>query len=162
MTGRGWRLAGTLLLALAGAGELALVAPLRAESAALQAVAPATPRAGAGTPAGPAAQLAQFQAAFPPQHALAEALAALDAAAQQAGVPLRSAEYRLESRSGGAGLARYRIALRTAGEYAQIRAFLGRLLQERPYVALDDAQFRRTADATLEAELRLSFYLRRP
>jgi hypothetical protein len=159
----GLAVAGALLLALALAAELALVAPLRAEQAALQAVVPPAPRADAAGPQKPAAQLAQFNAAFPPLDALADALAGLDSAARQAGVPLRSAEYRLEQRAGADAerLARYRIALRTAGDYAQIRGFLGQLLQAQPFVALDDVQFRRAGDATLEADMRLSVYLRR-
>ncbi|CAN7327771.1 hypothetical protein LJR039_001688 [Pseudorhodoferax sp. LjRoot39] len=154
-------LAGVLLLALAAAAEVGLVAPLRAEQAALAAVVPPAPRADAAQ-AAPAAQLAQFQAAFPPLEALAEALAALDGAAREAGVPLRAAEYRLEQRADDPRLARYRIALRTTGDYAQVRGFLGRLLERNTFVALDDVQFRRAADATLEADLRLSLYLRRP
>ena len=151
---------GLLLLALAVAAEFTLVAPLRAEQAALAAVVPPAPRADAAQ-AAPAAQLAQFHAAFPPLDALAEALAAMDIAARQAGVPLRAAEYRLEQRADDPRLARYRIALRTAGDYAQIRGFLGALLEHNAFVALDDVQFRRTADARLEADLRLSLYLRR-
>lgn len=164
-------LAGALLLALALAAELALVAPLRVEQAALQQVVPPAPRAGAAGSERPATQLAQFQAAFPPLDTLATALGGLDSAARQAGVPLRSAEYRLEQRSteGSAGpssnpsaspLLRYRIALRTAGDYAQIRAFLGQLLEQQPFIALDDVQFRRSSDAALEADVRLSVYLR--
>ena len=161
---RSWlAMAGVLLMALAVAAELALVAPLRAERAALLAVVPPVPRPGSSGPRQPDVQLAQFHAAFPPLGALAEALAGLDTAAREAGVPLRSAEYRLEQRAGAdaEGLARYRIALRTAGSYTQVRAFLGRLLEQQPFVALDDVQFRRAADTTLEADVRLSVYLRR-
>ncbi len=61
-------------------------------------------------------------------------------------------------------LLRYRLALRTSGDYAQIRAFLGRTLEQLHFVALDDVQFRRGADAAapLDADVRLSLYLRRP
>ncbi len=151
--------AGALLLALALAAELALVAPLRTEQAALQGVVPPAPRAGAAGTQQPATQLAQFHAAFPPLDTLATALGGLDSAARQAGVPLRSAEYRLEQRAEGSPLLRYRIALRTGGDYAQIRAFLGQLLEQQPFIALDDVQFRRNNDAALEADLRLSVYL---
>ncbi len=107
-------------------------------------------------------RLARFHEAFPMLDTLAEALAGMDETAREAGVPLRSAEYRLEERAGDdpGRLARYRIALRTAGSYAQIRAFLGRLLERQSFVALDDVQFRRAADASLEADVRLSLYLR--
>lgn len=151
--------AGLLLLGLALAGELAFVAPLRTEASALQAVAPPVPRS--GQMAGPLARLDRFHAGFPALDGLAGALAALDAAARDAGVPLRAAEYRLEQRADAGTLARYRIALRTAGDYVQLRAFLGQALERMPYLALDDVQFRRAGEAALEAELRLSLYLRR-
>jgi hypothetical protein len=156
-------IAGALLLVAAAVAELAWVAPLRAEQAALRMAAPPMPRGAPEAPRAMAAQLAQFHAAFPPLDRLADVLAGMDAAAREAGVPLRSAEYRLEQRAGAeAGrLARYRIALRTAGDYARIRAFLGQLLERQASVALDDVQFRRTADASLEADIRLSLYLRR-
>lgn len=161
-------LAGLLLLALALAVELGLSAPLRTEQAALQRVVPPLPRGGLAGAERPDARLAQFHAGFPPLDGLAAALAELDATARAAGVPLRAAEYRLEQRAeagadadAGAGpLLRYRIALRTAGDYAQVRDFLGRLLERQPFVALDDVQFRRSGEAALEAELRLSVYLR--
>ncbi|HVR52057.1 MAG TPA: hypothetical protein VMS38_20140, partial [Pseudorhodoferax sp.] len=161
---------GLLLLALALAVELGLSAPLRTEQAALQRVVPPAPRGGLAGAERPDARLAQFHAGFPPLDALAAALAELDATARAAGVPLRAAEYRLEQRAeagadagAGAGpgvgsLMRYRIALRTAGDYAPLRDFLGRLVERQPYVALDDVQFRRSGEAALEAELRLSVY----
>lgn len=153
------------MLAAAWAAERGAVAPLRAGQRAAGAEAARAARTAAGGSDTADARLARFREAFPAPDALAGALAGLDEAAGEAGVPLRSAEYRLEERAGdgSAGrLARYRIALRTTGSYAQIRAFLGRLLERHAFVALDDVQFRRAADASLEADVRLSLYLRRP
>jgi hypothetical protein len=159
--------AGALLLVLALAAEIALVLPVRAQRDALQAVAPPGPRAAtqAALPTAPAVQLQQFYAVFPRLDALSAALGSIDHIALQTGVPLRSAEYRMEQRPGAEAekLARYRITLRTSGDYAQIRAFLGGTLEQLPYVALDDVQFRRSgeADGALDADVRLSVFLRR-
>lgn len=164
----GLALAGVLLAVAALVAEAVLTQPLQAQREALQAVA-VPPRATdlvRAAKAAPATQLAQFHASFPRLDELASALAELDASARRAGVTLRTGEYRIEQRADAqAGpLLRYRLALRTSGDYAQIRAFLGRTLEQLHFVALDDVQFRRGADASapLDADVRLSLYLRRP
>ena len=164
----GLALAGVLLAVAALVADTVLTQPLRAQREALQAVAQ-PPRAAdlaRVAKASPAAQLAQFHAAFPRLDELADALRGLDASARRAGVTLRTGEYRIEQRADAESgpLLRYRLALRTSGDYAQIRAFLGRTLEQLHFVALDDVQFRRGADASapLDADVRLSLYLRRP
>lgn len=162
----GLALLGGLLAVLALLAECVLTAPVRAQREVLQASVP-VPRVSAqvGAPLAPQTELAQFHAAFPPLDRMAEALTDLDAVARRAGVALRSGEYRIEQRAEAAtgGLARYRIVLRTTGDYAQIRAFIGVALEQLHYIALDDVQFRRGGDApsALEADVRLSVYLRR-
>ncbi|KQP12651.1 hypothetical protein [Pseudorhodoferax sp. Leaf267] len=163
----GLALAGALLAVAALAAEWWLTAPLRAQREALEAVAVPAPRAAAtrAALASPATQLQQFHAAFPRMDELPEALASLDAVARRAGVALRSGEYRIEQRADAANgrLTRYRIVLRSAGDYAQIRGFIGVALEQLHFVGLDDVQFRRGADAgsALEADVRLSLYLQR-
>lgn len=151
----------TLLLAALAAEHFA-VAPLHARSEALAQL--ATPTRGAAPQAqAPASALADFHAALPRLDTLAEALGGLDAAARQAGVVLRAAEYRLEQPAGSSTLLRYRVALRSGGRYAQLRDFIGQALQSMPYLALDDVQLRRDeASDALQAELRLTLWLRRP
>lgn len=157
---------GALLAVLALAADFALTSPLRQQRDALQASLPA-PRVNAQASASlaPQTQLAQFHASFPPLDEMAGALSSLDAVARRAGVVLRSGEYRIEQRAEAATgpLVRYRIVLRTAGDYAQIRSFIGVALEQLHFIALDDVQFRRGADAAspLEADVRMSVYLRR-
>lgn len=166
----GWGAAGILLLLVALLAEHILVAPESTQRVALEAVAPPAqhPAAEAATPTSAARQLQQFYAVFPRLDALANALGSIDQVAQQTGAQIRSAEYRMDQRPGAdkEKLARYRITLRTSGDYAQIRAFLGGSLEQLPYVALDDVQFRRSgeaagATATLDADVRLSVFLLR-
>ena len=164
----GLALAGVLLAVAALAAEAVLTQPLHGQREALQAVG-VPPRAMdpvRAAKASPATQLAQFHASFPRLDELADALGELDASARRAGVTLRTGEYRIDQRADAAPgpLLRYRLALRTSGDYAQIRAFLGRTLEQLYFVALDDVQFRRGADAAapLDADVRLSLYLRRP
>lgn len=159
--------AGVLLLLLALLAEAIFTSPVRAQREALEAVTPHGQRAAteATTPTEPAVQLQQFYAVFPRMDALSTALGGIDRVALQTNLLLRSAEYRMEQRPGAEAekLARYRITLRTSGDYAQIRAFLGGTLEQLPYVALDDVQFRRSGDAAgaLDADVRLSVFLRR-
>jgi hypothetical protein len=163
----GLALAGVLLAVVAVAADFLATRPLRLQAEAVQAQAVAAPHVAALPTArvSAATQLQQFHAAFPPLHEMAGALGSVDDVARRAGVDLRSGEYRIEQRADAAGsrLARYRVVLRTSGDYAQIRGFIGAALEQLHYVALDDVQFRRSGHdaAALEADVRLSLYLRR-
>jgi len=109
---------------------------------------------------GEAQQLARFHASFPPVDRLADEIEGLYAHARAANLQLQQAEYRLEAKS--AGLAAYRVIVPVRGSYGQIRQFVGRVLTRMPTASVDALRFERkkTSDAQLEAQLRLTIHLR--
>jgi hypothetical protein len=105
--------------------------------------------------------LERFYSRFPAVERLPGELDTLYAHAKVANVQLLQGEYRLES---GAGpLAAYRVTLPVRGSYPQVRQFVGRVLKEMPTTSLDAVRFerKRAADSQLEAQVRLTIYLRR-
>jgi hypothetical protein len=89
-------------------------------------------------------------------------LAKLHVIGEAVGVELRAAEYQLDPGKGR--IERYQISLPVSGNYAQIRAFVENALIEIPVMSLDQVSFRkkRTADASVDAEIRLTLHLLRP
>lgn len=105
--------------------------------------------------------LERFYSRFPALERLPGQLDTLYAHAKVANVQLLQGEYRLES--GAGALAAYRVTLPVRGSYPQVRQFVGRVLKEMPTTSLDAVRFerKRAADAQLEAQVRLTIYLRR-
>jgi hypothetical protein len=105
--------------------------------------------------------LERFYSRFPPVERLPAELDALYAHAKVSRVELRQGEYRMESR--GAALAAYQVTLPVRGSYPQLRQFVGRVLKDMPTTSLDAVRFERkkAADAQLEAQVRLTIYLRK-
>jgi hypothetical protein len=110
---------------------------------------------------GAALDLERFYARFPRVERLPLELDTLYAHAKVAQVQLLQGEYRLESSSGG--LAAYHVTLPVRGSYPQLRQFVGRVLKDMPTTSLDAVRFERkkAADAQLEAQVRLTIYLRK-
>jgi hypothetical protein len=110
----------------------------------------------------PALELARFYAFFPPAEALTKELERLYAHARASELHLQEGEYRLEPRA--SGLTTYRVTLPVRGTYAQVRKFVGRVLQDMPTASLDTLRFerKRPAEAQLDAQLRFTLYLRPP
>lgn len=108
----------------------------------------------------PAAQLTAFHKAFPARPEAPDWLDKIYAVAEQEGLQVQHGEYSLAFDS-KTDLAKYRILLPLKGNYMQIRAFLGAVLQEVPYLALDDVDLKRptVGDTQVEARVRLSLYL---
>jgi hypothetical protein len=108
-----------------------------------------------------AADLERFYSRFPTVDRLPGELNALYAHAKVAKVQLLQGEYRMESKSGG--LTAYHVTLPVRGSYPQLRQFVGRVLKEMPTTSLDAVRFERkkAADAQLEAQVRLTIYLRK-
>lgn len=75
-------------------------------------------------------------------------------------VTLDQGEYRLV-RNEGDKLVHYGVVLPIKGDYLHIRKFLSQLLADIPYVALDSVEFQRQkiTDATLEAQVKMTFFL---
>jgi hypothetical protein len=108
-----------------------------------------------------AADLERFYSRFPKVDRLPAELNALYAHAKASRVQLLQGEYRMESKSGG--LSAYHVTLPVRGSYPQLRQFVGRVLKEMPTTSLDAVRFERkkAADAQLEAQVRLTIYLRK-
>lgn len=118
---------------------------------------PAQPLAGGDA----AAELERFYSRFPRLDRLHEELEALYSHARASKVQLLQGEYRLEASAGA--LTAYHVALPVRGDYPQLRQFVGRVLKDMPTASLDALRFERkkAADAQLEAQVRLTIYLRK-
>lgn len=109
----------------------------------------------------PAAELERFYSRFPSVERLPGELDALYAHAKQSRVQLLQGEYRMAP--AGGPLTAYHVTLPVRGSYPQLRQFVGRVLQDMPTTSLDALRFERkkAADAQLEAQVRLTIYLRK-
>jgi len=140
---------------------LASVAPAEREVARRIAAAAKTTRLAGQPVSAPdgAADLERFYRRFPTLDALQSELEAIYAHARASKLQLAQGEYRLEK---GVGLAAYRVTLPVRGSYAQVRQFIGHVLKDMPTASLDAVRFdrRKAGDAQLEAQVRLTIYLR--
>jgi hypothetical protein len=140
---------------------LASVAPAEREVAKRSAAATKTTRLAGQPVSAPdgAADLERFYRRFPTLDALQSELEAIYAHARASKLQLAQGEYRLEK---GVGLAAYRVTLPVRGSYAQVRQFVGHVLKDMPTASLDAVRFdrRKSGDAQLEAQVRLTIYLR--
>jgi hypothetical protein len=140
---------------------LASVAPAEREVAKRSAAAAKTTRLAGQPVSAPdgAADLERFYRRFPTLDALQSELEAIYAHARASKLQLAQGEYRLEK---GVGLAAYRVTLPVRGSYAQVRQFVGHVLRDMPTASLDAVRFdrRKAGDAQLEAQVRLTIYLR--
>lgn len=120
-------------------------------------------------PRGPAQQVAlggqteelrRFYALFPPVESLSDELERLYGLARASGLDLLQGEYRAERQR--SGLVSYRITLPVRGNYSQLRRFVGAVLKDMPIASIDTLKFERkkSADSLLEAQVRLTLYLR--
>jgi hypothetical protein len=161
----GWPgVAGLGLLAFVAMIAVSALVPLRAEVERLRDEADALQRrVGGGERAGrPAAQdqLATFYAFFPPPASSPDWLGKIHAIAQAKGVQLASGEYRLE-RAASPRLRRYQMTLPVQGTYAQIRGFVGDVLEQVPAAVLEEVSLKRESVETprVEARVRLTIYM---
>lgn len=92
---------------------------------------------------------------------LPDQLAQLHGVARATGIVLRQGEYRL-LREGDARLRRYQVTLPVRGPYRGVRQFVTAALRTLPNAALEQLSFQRTRveDGEVEAQLRLTIYLR--
>jgi len=109
---------------------------------------------------GRAEELRRFYSLFPPATQLNVELERLHSLARRAGLELNKGDYRLERRA--TGLWAYRVNLPARGTYAQLRDFGGLVLKEMPIASIEALRFERkkAADAQLEAQVRLTLYVR--
>ncbi|HJS37194.1 MAG TPA: type 4a pilus biogenesis protein PilO [Burkholderiales bacterium] len=111
---------------------------------------------------GRAEDLRRFHSLFPPAAAMTDELERVHRMARGAGLELAQGEYRLERRP--AGLWSYRVALPVTGTYGQLRDFVAKVLKDAPTVSIDALRFerQRAAQTQLQAQVRLTLYLRPP
>ena len=156
-------IAGIGLLLFAAVVFFSSVGPMRAELAAMQrSVSAQYERAGSQIPRPSRPEpLSDFYEFFPPAETSAGWLATVYAIAAREHLDLPKGEYRLTS-SPGNSIATYEAVFALRGNYPQLRAFMAGLLQEVPIAALDDVRLerQRTADSTVDARIRLTFFLR--
>jgi Tfp pilus assembly protein PilO len=109
---------------------------------------------------GQAEELRRFYALFPPVESLSDELQRLYGLARASGLDLLQGDYRAERQR--AGLVSYRITLPVRGNYAQLRRFVGAVLKDMPIASIDTLRFERkkSAESQLEAQVRLTLYLR--
>jgi hypothetical protein len=161
----GWPgVVGLGLLAFTATIAITAILPLRAEVARLREEVEALQRrlGGGERAARPQVQdqLATFYAFFPRAESSPDWLGKIHAIAQKKGVQLASGEYRLE-RAPSPRLARYQMTLPVQGTYAQIRSFVGDVLEQVPAAVLEEVSLKRESVETqrIEARVRLTLYL---
>lgn len=112
----------------------------------------------AGREAGP---LSDFYSFFPPVGSLPEFLDRIYAIANKEGLDLPKGEYRLVSNQQGQ-IATFQAVFPIRGSYRQLRRFIGVILNEFPFVSLDDLRLekQRAADPMIDSQVRLTLYLR--
>jgi Tfp pilus assembly protein PilO len=162
----GWPgVVGLGLLAFAAAIALSALLPLREEVARLRDEVDALQRRLGGSDRAAARppvqdQLATFYAFFPPPDSTPDWLGRIHSIAQAKGVQLQSGEYRFE-RAASPRLARYQITLPVQGTYAQIRGFVGEVLEKVPAAALEEVTLKRenVESSRVEARVRLTLFM---
>jgi hypothetical protein len=157
-------IAGIGLLVCAAAVFLGWVVPTQSQVSAMQQQVLVRKEQGGDTQTtGPVSQdpLADFYDFFPPADTSAEWLGKVYAVAEKQRLDLPRGEYRLASPA-GEPIATYEAVFALRGRYPQVRGFIAGVLEEIPIVALDDVRLerQRTADSTVDARLRLTFFLR--
>lgn len=107
----------------------------------------------------PAAKIAAFYHFLESGKQATDWLDRLHTAAREAGIELRSADYRMLAT--GTRIDRYEIRIPMRASYAQVRGFLDGALAEIPMLSLDEVKFKRerASDSAVEAELHLTLHL---
>jgi len=121
------------------------------------------PKVAAPAPAPAAApdNLAAFYGALGERHGVEQQVRILFGLAAKAGLVLRQGEYK-QGYDRNAHVYTYQVTLPVKGSYQAIWQFAMAALRAIPFASLDDISFHREAigDATVEARLRLTLYLR--
>jgi hypothetical protein len=142
-----WFLAGALQRQMAE--ERHDIARLRARQFAVAAAPPV---------ATPARQLDTFRAAVPGAATLPEALAAVARSAGGGGVALPRGEYKLGDLP-ALGMLRYELRHPLKGSWREIFGVIATLLNDHPYLSLDEVVFKRESRNAAEVDAQLRFSL---
>jgi hypothetical protein len=154
---------GVGLLVACAAFWASALAPAREELAARRAAAERLRARAPHQPvltSGRADEIRRFHGLFPPAESLTEQLRQVHRHARAAGLELAQGEYRLERPLHG--LWAYRVTLPVRGTYPQLRGFIAALLAEMHTASVEGLRFerRKAAEAELDAQLRITVYLR--
>ena len=105
--------------------------------------------------------LSDFYEFFPASSSLPQWLEKAYALAATEGLDTPQGEYRMIENPQQRIVA-YQVVLPMRGTYPQLRRFVATTLNELPFVSLDDLRFerQRSEDAAVDAQVRLTFYLR--
>lgn len=150
-----------LLLFSVGLYESA-IAPGAKELAALRAqIGALAPRGAAASQGDAGASLGEFRAFFPPQSSLPARLDRIYALAEKEGLDMPRGEYRLV-RGSRDPVTAYQAVFPVRGTYEQIRRFVAAVLNEMPFVSLDDLRLekQRSVDQVVDSQIRMTLYLR--
>jgi hypothetical protein len=109
----------------------------------------------------PVEQLAEFYEFFPSEMESPRLLGLMVEIANKNNLALNHGEYTLVRDSVGQ-LRRYKITLPVTGSYPQIRKYLSKLIEEIPFMSLENVQFERkdTEELDLQAKIILVLYMR--
>lgn len=156
-------LLGLALIAVALTAETAVRQPLAERVQAIEARGGQAERAGSRPSMAPGTDLARFYAHFRREEGVNDWLAVLYHAAEQSGVDLGVAEYRLAPNPVLA-LSAYEISMPLSGDYGKLRAFSEAVLNSIPVASLDALRFarKRAGSTQVEAQMRLTLYVVQP
>ncbi len=160
----GWQgISGIAMLLLAGAFNFLALQPLEQETSfmhtRLNAVQAKTSAQSRTVSLGDRQkELGEFFDSLPVESDVTDILASLSAIAEESGVEIRQAEYRLDEKK--KSRLEYGIFLPIQGGYANVRHFVFRVLAEHPAIALDQINFQRdrVADSALKAEIHMTIF----
>jgi len=109
----------------------------------------------------PEEQLRRFEAKLPPKSGIPDAIGSVARIAQAAGVSVEQVDYRPYSEAGQAVM-RYEMNFQVTDAYPKIKEFVGKLLAEMPYLAVESLALQRqkVGDPKVEAQIRLSLFFR--
>ncbi len=139
------------------APKAAEVAALREKIAKLQRFPQAAKRSAGEGP------LSDFYAFFPPQASLPQWLGKVYELGESENLSIPKGEYRLV-RGPDESISAYQAVFPVKGTYEQVRRFVAGVLNEMPFVSLDDLRLekQRAADPVVDSRIRLTIYLRAP
>jgi len=108
----------------------------------------------------PEEQLANFYNSFPGMQSAPDLLGKIYKSAERRGLTLQQGEYKPARERLGL-LTRYQITLPVKGPYLQVREFLGAVLKDIPFIALDNVSFQREriGEPAVEAKIQLTLYV---
>lgn len=159
-------MAGIVLLALAGAFQAFILAPLEQEVSVMhrhldEAHAKSSLQSRTYSLGTFQNELTLFFDSLPAEEDVTDILGSIYSIAEGIGVTLNQAEYHPENGKNKPRI-EYRMVFPVQGDYAKIRYFVARVLADHSAIALDQVNFQRDriSDPILKADIRMTLFLR--